>query len=225
MAVSVQSRRIAGVRTVSPRVVALVATASSGAALFSGLIGLPLWLVGTCALAPWLPILFKETSWTRRQYGWLALFYVLAITQTAHLFEHVAQMLQLHVLHEAPPQAKGVFGALDVEWVHFIWNTWVLVALALLVWRYRRNPWLWGTFAFSLWHEAEHISMMAVYLTSGAAGSPGLLASGGRIAGGLPVARPDLHFIYNVIETVPLLVAFFVQQRELGRERSAVPAG
>jgi hypothetical protein len=205
--------RIAGIKSVPARTVVLTAVASVGAGLFAVLSPFPLWLVVSAAIAPWLPIFFKETAWTRRHYGWLALFYVLAITQTAHLFEHVAQMIELHVLHQAPRVAKGVFGALDVEWVHFIWNTWVLVALALLAWRYRRNVWLLGTLAFSLWHEAEHVSMMAVYLTSGMPGPPGLLAKGGRIAGGLPVVRPDLHFVYNLIETLPLLVAFILERR------------
>lgn len=53
--------------------------------------------------------------------------------------------------------------------------------------------------------------MFYVYLTTGKAGTPGLLAQGGLIGGGLPIARPDLHFFYNLIETVPLVIGLVWQ--------------
>jgi hypothetical protein len=130
-------------------------------------------------------------------------------------------MVQLHVLHTPPPMAKGVFGPLNIEWVHFGWNTWVLFALAILVTQFPRNPWLIATFVLASWHEFEHAYIMSTFLSTGVAGSPGLLAHGGRIAGGLPISRPDLHFIYNVAETIPLFVAFAVQAR---REHDAASA-
>jgi hypothetical protein len=54
---------------------------------------------------------------------------VLVVTQTGHVFEHVAQMVQIHVLGLTGGSARGVFGALDIEWVHFIFNTWVIVLI------------------------------------------------------------------------------------------------
>ena len=65
----------------------------------------------------------------------------------------------------------------------------------------------------SAWHAVEHtyimyVYLMYVYLTTGLSGTPGLLASGGLIGGGLPLARPDLHFLYNLVETAPLVLAF-----------------
>ena len=54
----------------------------------------------------------------------------------------------------------------------------------------------------------EHISIMFTYLATGVPGTPGLLSKGGLIGGGLPLTRPDLHFLYNLIETVPLTIAF-----------------
>ena len=53
---------------------------------------------------------------------------------------------------------------------------------------------------------------MATYLRTGVVGSPGLLSAGGLI-GGLPLARPDLHFLYNLAETIPLLVGWRVEFR------------
>ena len=55
--------------------------------------------------------------------------------------------------------------------------------------------------------------MIATYLQTGIAGTPGLLSSGGLLFGGLPIARPDLHFLYNLVETIPLLAAWLVELR------------
>lgn len=41
-----------------------------------------------------------------------------------------------------------------------------------------------------------------------------MLATGGRIGGGLPLSRPDLHFLYNVVETEPLFIAFAPTTRQ-----------
>jgi len=41
---------------------------------------------------------------------------------------------------------------------------------------------------------------MVVFLCSGIVGGLGLLATGGAIGGGLPLSRPDLHFVYNLLE-------------------------
>jgi hypothetical protein len=144
---------------------------------------------------------------------WLALLGILALSQTAHLFEHVAQMIQIHVLHLSGPAARGLVGQLDIEWVHFIWNGWVLLALLVLLPRFRTNAWLIGVTLFAGWHFVEHCVMIASYIRTGVAGSPGLLSSGGLLFGGLPVARPDLHFLYNAVETIPLLIGWGVELR------------
>jgi hypothetical protein len=56
---------------------------------------------------------------------------------------------------------------------------------------------------------------MSVYLRTGIVGSPGLLAHGGAIAGGLPLIRPDLHFLYNLIEETLILIAYTYQLKHL----------
>ena len=55
--------------------------------------------------------------------------------------------------------------------------------------------------------------IMVEFIRSGIAGTPGLLSSGGVIGGGLPLVRPDLHFLYNLVETAPLVLAFIWQLR------------
>ncbi len=205
-------RRI-GIHSVPPRIVALTALASYTAQVFAVMQGWPLWGIALAMLLPWLPIFTLETAWTYHHYHWLALFYVLVITQGGHVVEHLAQMIQIHVLGLTGLVARGVFGALDIEWVHFTWNTWVLIAVVLLVPRFRGNPWLWVTAALAGWHEVEHVAIMSVYLRTGVAGTPGLLSRGGLIGGGLPLSRADLHFLYNLVETIPLVIGFVYQLR------------
>ena len=145
---------------------------------------------------------------------WLALLGFLAVSQTTHLLEHVAQMIQIHVLHLSGANAQGIVGQLNIEWVHFIWNALVLITLLALVPHFRSNPWLIAVTPLAAWHFVEHSVMIATYIQTGVSGSPGLLSSGGLIFGGLPIARPDLHFLYNLVETGPLLVAWLVEIRK-----------
>lgn len=59
----------------------------------------------------------------------------------------------------------------------------------------------------------RHGYIMSVYLRTCLEKTPGLLSRGGAIGGGLPVTRPDLHFAYNLVETVPIVGAFVYQLR------------
>ena|SRR5438093_7344381 len=144
---------------------------------------------------------------------WMALLGFLALSQAAHLLEHVAQMIQIHVLHLSGANAQGIVGQLNIEWVHLTWNALVLVTLLVLLPRFSANPWLIAVTPLAAWHFVEHSVMIATYIQTGVSGTPGLLSSGGLLFGGLPIARPDLHFLYNLVETVPLLFAWIVELR------------
>ena len=61
----------------------------------------------------------------------------------------------------------------------------------------------------------EHVSIMSVFLHTGHIGAPGLLARGGAIGGGLPLSRPDLHFFYNLLEELVLIIAYLYQIQRL----------
>src|SRR5215831_6338462 len=187
--------------------------------------GWALWKVALLIAIAWLPLFVLKTAAIYRQYQWLAYFFILVVTQGAHFLEHLAQMIQIHVLGLSGLQARGIFGMLDIEWVHFIWNSWVLLFAALLVFLFRKNPWLWVLLVVSTWHELEHVYIMFMFLRTGHVGTPGLLAHGGAIWGGLPLTRPDLHFIYNLFEEALLVIAYVSQIKHLpsSEERSATP--
>jgi hypothetical protein len=186
-------------------------------------LGWAIWQVAILVILAWLPLFFLKTASIQRQYGWLAFFFILVVTQGAHVFEHVAQMVQIHLLGLSGLQARGILGMLDIEWVHFIWNAWVLLCAALLVFLFRKNPWLWVLLVISVWHEIEHISIMSVFLHTGHPGAPGLLARGGAIGGGLPLSRPDLHFYYNLLEELVLIIAYLYQIRRLPLSEEILP--
>jgi hypothetical protein len=200
--------RAASIRSVPSHVIVLSALASYAGQIIAGLQAWPLWAIVLATLIPWLPVFAREMVWTYRHYHWLALFYVLVVTQGGHFLEHAVQMTQIHILRSTGADARGIFGALDIEWVHFIWNSWVIIAATLLWRQFPRNPWLPMVVIIAAWHAIEHVYLMSVYLATGRAGTPGLLSQGGAIGGGLPLIRPDLHFLYNLIETIPLVMAF-----------------
>jgi len=180
-------------------------------------LGWAIWQVAILVILAWLPLFFLKTVSIQRQYGWLAFFFILVVTQGAHVLEHVAQMVQIHLFGLSGLQARGILGMLDIEWVHFIWNAWVLICVVLLVFIFPKNPWLWALLVISVWHEIEHVYIMSVFLRTGHPGAPGLLAHGGAVGGGLPLSRPDLHFFYNLLEEFVLIIAYLYQIQRLPR--------
>jgi hypothetical protein len=200
--------------------IGVTALVSFGMVLLAGAFDAPLWVVGLAGALPALPLLAGVTLDTRRAAGgWLALYVVLAATQSAHVGEHVVQVAQLRLLGIPATDAHGVFGALDVEWVHFVWNAWVLAAIGVLLAGRPRSGWLWAAGLLAGWHLAEHTVLIGLYLATGVDGRPGLLADGGLLGGGLPVLRPELHLAYNLIETLPLLIGLVGVVRELRPDR------
>jgi hypothetical protein len=195
----------------------IVASLISLSLLVIHFIGMDLWKVALLILLAWLPIFVVKTREIYQQYRWLAFFFVLLIAQSVHFTEHIAQMIQIHLLGLSGMQAHGIIGMLDLEWVHFIFDAvWVPLCVYILLFVYRKNnPWLWVLAMIVTWHALEHVAIMSVYLRTGIVGSSGLLAHGGIIAGGLPLVRPDLHFLYNLIEVTLILIAYTYQLKHL----------
>ncbi len=195
----------------------VLASLISTGLLMMHMLGMDLWKVALLILFAWLPICVVKTKAIYRQYHWLAFFFVLLIAQSVHFTEHIAQMIQIHLLGLSGSQAHGIIGMLDLEWVHFAFDAcWVPICVYTLLFVYRKsNPWLWVLALIVSWHAIEHFAIMSFYLRTGIVGSPGLLAHGGAIAGGLPLIRPDLHFLYNLAEETLILIAYIYQLKQL----------
>jgi hypothetical protein len=160
-----------------------------------------------------LPLRFAATPW-------VAFLGILTLSQTMHFLEHVAQIVQIHLLGLSGAAARGIVGQLDIEWVHFLWNAWVFLAIAAFVVRSRANAWLVAAAIIAAWHLTEHAVIMNTYLRTSVSGSPGLLSSGGLVGGGLPIVRPDLHFLYNLVETGLLIIGWSRELRVVSASRS-----
>ncbi len=179
--------------------------------------GWQLWLVAILILLVWSPVFFYKARSIYQRHRWVAFFFILLVAQSVHFTEHIAQMVQIHILGLSGSQAHGIIGVLDFEWMHFFFDAcFVPICVYTLFVLFRKsNPWLWVLLPVVTWHMAEHIAIMNSYLRTGIVGSPGLLAHGGAIARGLPITRPDLHFLYNLAEETLIVVAYLSQVRQL----------
>ncbi len=61
------------------------------------------------------------------------------------------------------PPACGVFGQLDFETVHLVWDTLVWVGALWLLTKFPRNPWLWLAMVAASVHEVEHLFLGAIF--------------------------------------------------------------
>jgi hypothetical protein len=200
--------------------VVFTALVSVGVLQGAKFLGLPLWQQVLGILIVWTPILVVEEVWKHRYYGFFAVFLGLAVLQVGHLAEHTVQVSQLIANHGDLTRSHGVFGQLDFETVHFVWDTAIWFAAAYLVYRFRTNVWLWISFAAASWHQVEHIYLFAInklhwpFWAHG--GIAGVMGKGGVI--GSPLARPYLHFVYNFLVVVPMVIAL-LQETERVRDR------
>jgi hypothetical protein len=159
-------------------------------------------------------------SLTRRQQAYLA-FLALVLFQGFHELEHVVQVIQQFLLGN--PKGAGILGSVfDGPPLHFLYNTGflaLLIATYVLLGMHRSGTRReFGTMVFALltfavvwqsWHELEHIVKLYQYYTLGYINNVGgILAIGpGAI---LPLFNNVwLHFWYNTIAYVPIVIAYF----------------
>jgi hypothetical protein len=211
-----------GWQAVPRRVVVTAAGLSAALAVAAIMSRHGLWVVGLAALMPWVPILLFEAAWKREVYGAYAIFLAVVFFQTLHMGEHSVQVLQMLSTGGDLAHSHGVFGQLDFETVHFVADTMVWLTLAVFLVLFRgQNRWFWVAFAAASLHQIEHFYLFWMYMsdraTYAAGGFAGIMGSGGVI--GSPLGRPYLHFSYNVIVIVPMLLALWDQARSLEDRR------
>lgn len=157
--------------------------------------------------------MYKLTSATVQPSHRAALsFFGLILLQGFHETEHIVQIVQRFILHD--PTGAGILGSwVDIEPVHLAYNGVFLGLIALCFWvgGFWRNlaqhhPVVVGLMSFALffetYHFLEHVVKMAQFFETGTNGTPGLL--------GQFVNLVWLHFTYNTIAYIPLLIVFFV---------------
>jgi hypothetical protein len=202
------------VHRVPPGKIVLTAFGSYLIVGLSWLAGAPVWVAFPLSILPWLPIAFLEVEWTYEHYGWFVLFFVMALVQTIHYSEHMIEVIQVHIFNTPIPQALALFSQLNVEGVHFFGDSFLTLGTLALIYRFPRNPWLWVALPFQIAHQAEHTYLFWQHFVNGyPAGGPGLLASSARGDGAIAglMDRPDLHWIYNTLYTIPFVTALIYQ--------------
>lgn len=173
-------------------------------------------------LAPWIPVVAIEAKWKLARDTIFACFGLLVILQLLHMIEHSVQVGQLLATNGALADSHGIFGQLDFELVHFVTDTTLWISLGLLVIIFKgRNPWLLVAFAAAALHQVEHFYLFwlnhadnDLYLSGGVAG---IMGNHGLI--GSPLDRPYLHYTYNFIVFVPMVIALWDEARRVDREK------
>lgn len=247
MAVSTFSQvgRLLRGREVQFRAVVITALASYLAQLIGILLHWPLWAIALATILPWVPLFSMKVLWTSKHYGFMALYLVIMILQAGHVGEHVVQVLQFIFIYDPAHScygfswygvcglAHGVFGELDRETVHFIWDGLILVACIVVRVHFRKSKNIWLTLAIvaAAIHQLEHIFLfgtflfdnnfyqhggyfLGIHITSGYGAQNGVMGHDGLVGTLIlflnPIlpARIPLHFIYNTLVLIPMLLAF-----------------
>ena len=180
MAVSTfdQIARLFRGRELQFRAVVLTALCSYGGQLIGILLGWPLWLIALATILPWVPLLSMKIFWTSKHYGFMAAYLVIMLLQAGHVGEHVVQMLQFIFIYDPKAycygfswygicnDAHGVFGAIDRETVHFIWDGLILIACIILRVHFRKSKNIWLTLAViaAAIHQFEHCYLFGIYV-------------------------------------------------------------
>jgi hypothetical protein len=80
-----------------------------------------------------------------------------------------------------------------------------------------RNVWLWIAFIAASLHEVDHLYLFFLHIFDNnfylAGGFSGVLGHHGLI--GSPLDRPYLHYTYNLIVFVPMLIAIWDEARRM----------
>lgn len=132
-------------------------------------------------------------------------FLTALVVQSLHMVEHVAQVVQKFIL--GSPHAHGFLGALDLEWVHLLYNVALFAPMyAILLWGWQHLKRLEidrvfvGLGLFQGYHLIEHVTKVVQHIERGVQGTPGIL---GHL---IPVIW--LHFWINFIIVAILFWAF-----------------
>ena len=232
------------------RAVVITALCSYGLQLVAILLHWSLSAIALVTILPWIPLFSMKVFWTSKHYGFMAVYLAIMILQAGHVMEHVVQMLQFIFIYDPKAGcygwswqgycslAHGVFGELNREVVHFVWDGLILVACIVLRVHFRKVKNIWLTLAVvaAAIHQIEHCYLfgnyefnsyfyfhggyfLGIHIVNGLAAQNGVLGYNGLLGSAIPAINPilptriNLHFIYNVFVFIPMVLAFRLQLR------------
>ncbi|MCE7989222.1 MAG: hypothetical protein DYG89_49340 [Caldilinea sp. CFX5] len=156
-----------------------------------------------------------KPNWLTRLHGphhqralWLFMVIVLG-----HWLEHLAQVYQIYVLGWIPKAAGGALGLwfphlAASEVLHFTYNLFLWGGILWLQPGFRgaARKWWHGAMALQNWHFFEHILLQLQWLTGYY-----LFGATKQISiGELWFPRVELHFMYNLLVFIPLLIGLIL---------------
>jgi hypothetical protein len=150
---------------------------------------------------------------------------VFAVIVVSHWMEHLLQAIQIFVLGWPRPTALGALGLLypwlvSSEWMHYGYALVMLAGLLLLLPGMAGQARTWWTIALAIqvWHHFEHLLLLG----QAVAMQPLFGAAVPTSIAQLFFPRVELHLFYNVIVTVPMLVAMYWHRYPTRREARLV---
>lgn len=130
----------------------------------------------------------------------------------AHWAEHVAQAIQV-LAGWAPERALGLVGLafptlVQSEWLHYVYNFTIWIALIALARGFvgSGHGWWKGAIYIQAWHHLEHVLLLVQALT----GTYLLAKDVPTSIAQLFAPRLELHFFYNTVATLPMIVAMYI---------------
>jgi hypothetical protein len=139
----------------------------------------------------------------------------------AHWLEHLLQAAQIFLLGWPRPTALGALGMLwpwlvSSEWMHYLYALVMLLGLIALrpgTFGLARTWWSIAL-AIQVWHHFEH----ALLLGQALAMYPLFGATVPTSVAQIVLPRVELHLLYNVVVTVPMVVAMYAHMYPTRRE-------
>lgn len=130
-----------------------------------------------------------------------------------HWVEHIFQVVQIWALGWPRPDAGGAFGLAQPwlvrsELLHYLFALFMIAGFFLFLRGFTgaSRGWWMTALVLQFWHHIEHVVLLAQaqsgYLLFGSDVPTSLLQ--------LWVPRAELHLAYNVLVTVPMLVAIYL---------------
>lgn len=128
-----------------------------------------------------------------------------------HLFEHIAQMFQLYILHWPKSQCLGLIGLIwpwliHSEYLHYGHALFMLVGIYYLT-KYMYNKqslwWMNLTLYLAFYHHFEHLLLLIQSISHMYLFDKTIPTSLGQLF----IPRIELHFIYNLMVGIPMMIA------------------
>jgi hypothetical protein len=145
--------------------------------------------------------------------------FVFNLIVLSHFAEHIAQMIQVYLLHWERKQSLGLLGLwqswlVHSEYLHYAHALFMLIGLYLLGFSVvgKAKVWWQAATALAFYHHIEHFIILSQAISHyNLFNSP----TPTSIVQAMGVPRIELHFFYNLMVLVPMLVSLYISKQQL----------